>query len=109
MSEIPAGAIRFNSDSQKLEYWNEPAWFQVHTATPDLASAGDSTPGVRGTFMGGHNEPDPSSNFDIIDYVNIASTGNAVDFGNLQLLKMKQMHFLVLQEDFILVVIQHSM
>ena len=41
MSEIPAGAMRFNSDSQKLEYWNGSAWFQVHTATPNLASSGD--------------------------------------------------------------------
>ena len=56
--------------------------------------------------MGGHNEPE-SSTFDIIDYVNIASTGNAVDFGNCKFLKQKQMHFLVLQEDFTLVVIQH--
>ena len=48
MSEIPAGAMRFNSDSQKLEYWNDPAWFQVHTATPNLANAGDTTPGARG-------------------------------------------------------------
>ena len=50
MSEIPAGAMRFNSDSQKLEYWNGSAWFQVHTATPNLASAGDPTPGARGLF-----------------------------------------------------------
>ena len=89
MSEIPSGAMRFNSDSQKLEYWNGSAWFQVHTATPNLASAGDESVGVRGTFMGGHNEPDPSSTFDIIDYVNIASTGNAVDFGNLQAAKQE--------------------
>ena len=41
MSEIPSGAMRFNSDSQKLEYWNESVWFQVHTATPDLATTGD--------------------------------------------------------------------
>ena len=26
------------------------AWFQVHTATPDLASAGDRQPGARGLF-----------------------------------------------------------
>ena len=50
MSEIPAGAMRFNSDSQKLEYWNGSAWFQVHTATPNLATAGDPTPGARGIF-----------------------------------------------------------
>ena len=53
MSEIPAGAMRFNSDSQKLEYWNGSAWFQVHTATPNLANAGDPTPGPRGLIGGG--------------------------------------------------------
>ena len=53
MSEIPAGAMRFNSDSQKLEYWNGSAWFQVHTATPNLASAGDVTVGARGFWAGG--------------------------------------------------------
>ena len=82
MSEIPAGAMRFNSDSQKLEYWNGSAWFQVHTATPNLASAGDSTPGARGLFGGGATNP-TSNDVDTIDYINIASTGNAIDFGNL--------------------------
>ena len=80
MSEIPAGAMRFNSDSQKLEYWNGSAWFQVHTATPDLASAGDRQPGPRGIFGGGGEPPNGE---DVIDYVNISSTGNAIDFGNL--------------------------
>jgi hypothetical protein len=80
MSEIPAGAMRFNSDSQKLEYWNGSAWFQVHTATPNLATAGDSTPGARGLFGGGYDAP---ANRDVIDYINISSTGNAIDFGNL--------------------------
>ena len=80
MSEIPAGAMRFNSDSQKLEYWNGSAWFQVHTATPDLASAGDISVGARGIFGAGG---DPPNGEDVIDYVNISSTGNAIDFGNL--------------------------
>ena len=80
MSEIPSGAMRFNSDSQKLEYWNGSAWFQVHTATPDLATAGDPTPGPRGLFGGGYDAP---ANKDVIDYINISSTGNAIDFGNL--------------------------
>ena len=80
MSEIPAGAMRFNSDSQKLEYWNGSAWFQVHTATPDLGDAGDRQPGPRGIFGGGG---DPPNGEDVIDYVNISSTGNAIDFGNL--------------------------
>jgi len=79
-AEIPAGAMRFNSDSQKLEYWNGSAWFQVHTATPNLASAGDPTPGARGMFAGGY-QPDGYQND--IDYINIASTGNTQDFGTL--------------------------
>ena len=79
-AEIPSGAIRFNSDSQKLEYWNGSAWFQVHTATPDLATTGDAAPGPRGIFGGGGEPPDGE---DVIDYVNISSTGNAIDFGNL--------------------------
>ena len=84
MSEIPSGAMRFNSDSQKLEYWNGSAWFQVHTATPDLATAGDPTPGGRGLFGGGRQgSPSPGTLSDTIDYINIASTGDAIDFGNL--------------------------
>lgn len=80
-AEIPAGAMRFNSDSQKLEYWNGSAWFQVHTATPNLASAGDPTPGARGVFPGGRNGGPTMT--DDMDYINIASTGDALDFGDL--------------------------
>ena len=80
MSEIPTGAMRFNSDSQKLEYWNGSAWFQVHTATPDLASAGDVSVGARGILVGNNPHPaDGSGN--VIDYINISSLGNSVAFG----------------------------
>ena len=34
--EIPLGAMRFNSDSQKLEYWNGGAWFQINTEPSSL-------------------------------------------------------------------------
>ena len=88
-SEIPQGAIRFNTDSQRLEFYAQGEWWVMSTDTPNLGRSADSTPGVRGTFMGGHNEPDPSSTYDIIDYVNSASTGNAVDFGNLQASKQE--------------------
>ena len=84
MSEIPAGAMRFNSDSQKLEYWNGSAWFQVHTATPDLATAGDRQPGVRGLFTGGYANASASpKTTNKIHYVNIASLGDAQEFGTL--------------------------
>ncbi len=75
--EIPLGAMRFNSDSQKLEYFNGDIWVQVNTFNTDLNG------GTRGVFMGGSNEPDPSSTYDIIDYVTITTAANAVDFGNL--------------------------
>ena len=78
-AEIPAGAMRFNSDSQKLEYWNGSAWFQVHTATPNLASAGDRQPGARGVYGTGFS---PSAN-KTTEYINLASTGNGTSFGDL--------------------------
>jgi len=138
--QAPAGAIRFNTDSRKLEvYCGGPvgfgtttitgAWFQVDSFTPDIATGGtrglhaggflpaptsdstnvidhfnvDSTGNsttfgdltqkrygtagcssrVRGLFAGGRTDPSPTDRFDIIDYITIASTGNAIDFGNL--------------------------
>ena len=77
-AEIPAGAMRFNSDSQKLEYWNGSAWFQVHTATPNLASAGDREPGARAIIHMGFNP----ANKNTINALNMANGGTATDFGN---------------------------
>ena len=68
--EIPLGAMRFNSDSQKLEYFNGDAWFQIHTFSPDLDG------GVRGVMSGGL-----ASN--VIQYVTLSTAGNATDFGDL--------------------------
>ncbi len=93
---ITPGAIRFNTDSMKLEYFRigmeggatssyagigtlaAGEWVQITTDTPDI-----QTGGTRGVFMGGQNEPDPSSVYDIMDYVQIDTTGNAIDFGDL--------------------------
>ena len=74
-SEIPLGAMRFNSDSQKLEYWMGSAWFQIKTFSPNLDG------GVRGVFGGGYQ---PSQK-DVIDFVTISTAGNATDFGDLSL------------------------
>ena len=83
----PAGAIRFNTDTMKLEYYHcgpvglgtqaTGEWVQVTTDSPDVI-----TGGTRALFGGGYTYPSPVTNYDIIDYINIASTGNAVDFGN---------------------------
>jgi hypothetical protein len=78
-SEIPQGAIRFNTDSQKLEFYAQGEWWVMSTDTPNLGKAGDSTPGARGLFGSGAT-PTRVNN---IDYITITSTGNATDFGDL--------------------------
>ena len=79
MSEIPQGAIRFNTDSHKLEFYAQGEWWIMSTDTPNLGESSDSTPGARGCFAGG--SPGPATNR--IQYINFASTGDATDFGDL--------------------------
>ena len=74
-AEIPLGAIRFNSDSQKLEYWIGDVWMQVETFSPNLNG------GTRGLYVAGSNIPSaPATNF--IDMVTIPTAGDAVDFAD---------------------------
>ena len=77
--EIPLGAMRFNSDSQKLEYWMGSAWMQIKTFSPNLDG------GVRGFFMGGGDPAETNR----IDVVTIPTQGNATDFGNLTKARME--------------------
>jgi len=70
--EIPLGAIRFNSDSQKLEYWSGDAWFQIKTFSPNLDG------GARGVWSGG--DPSRTTN---MDYITIPTRGDTIDFGDL--------------------------
>jgi len=74
--EIPLGAMRFNSDSQKLEYFNGDVWMQVHTFSPDLNG------GARGLIGGGSSIPASSGALNI-DYITIPTAGNATAFGDL--------------------------
>ena len=62
-SEIPLGAMRFNSDSQKLEYWNGSAWFQIRTFSPNLDG------GVRGLWAGG----DQPTNINNINFLTVST------------------------------------
>ncbi len=74
---VPSGALRFNSDSGKLEYYNGEDWWQIDSFTPDSA-----TGGARGVFTGGVIVP-AYSMVNTIDYITISTTGNAIDFGDL--------------------------
>ena len=73
-SDIPLGAMRFNSDSNKLEYWNGRAWFQIKTFSPNLDG------GARGIIAGGGNYPAETNR---IQFITIPTQGNSTDFGDL--------------------------
>ena len=68
----PVGALRFNTDSAKLEYFNGNEYVNITTDSPE-----QNTGGALGVYMGG------SPGIDTIDEVQISTTGDAVDFGNL--------------------------
>jgi len=81
---VTPGAIRFNTDSMKLEYYRggpvgfgtlaTGEWVQLTTDSPDLM-----TGGTRGLRIAGYTAP---GNDVDIDYFNIATTGNAVKWGD---------------------------
>ena len=75
--DIPLGAVRFNSDSQKLEYWIGDAWMQIKTFSPNLDG------GARGIFAGGWRNTPSTARSNGIDFITISSTGDAIDFGDL--------------------------
>ena len=78
--EVPQGAIRLNTDSQKLEFFAQDRWYEMATDSPMLAESGlgDTGVGARGIFGTGTT---PGTN-DFIGFINIASNGNEQDFGN---------------------------
>ena len=69
--EVPQGAIRFNTDSQKMEFFAQDRWYEMATHTNIF----DGSSG-RGMFAGGDFN-------NIIDRITISTQGNAVDHGDL--------------------------
>ena len=72
--EVPQGAIRLNTDSQKLEFFAQDQWWEM--ATDSTAPLGG---GHRGLFAGGGTP----SYLNAIDYITISTAGNSTDFGDL--------------------------
>ena len=68
----PVGALRFNTDSAKLEYFDGNQYVNITTDSPE-----QNTGGTRGFAAGAY--PGPG---DQIDFITISTTGNATDFGN---------------------------
>ena len=91
--EVPQGAIRLNTDSQKLEFYAQDQWWEMATDIPNLGGGGspssaptgnsaDQVAGVRGLMGGGQSKP-AGAKCDNINYLNIASTGDTIDFGDM--------------------------
>ena len=76
---VPTGAIRYNTDSNKMECFDGTKWWQVSVSSPDLGNStnSDNHGGARGIYAGG------SPAIANIDYFNMASKGDAVAFGSL--------------------------
>ena len=69
----PAGSIRFNTDSSKLEIYNGDKWWDIDSTSPQ-----EQTGGTRGLFGSSNSE-----NTNVISYANLSTTGNTIDFGDM--------------------------
>jgi len=70
---VPQGAIRLNTDSQKLEFYAQDRWYEMATDVPTVDG------GERAVCAGGS----APALVDTIDFASIASGGNFADFGDL--------------------------
>ena len=69
--EIPTGAVRYNTDSSKMEVYIGDTWMEVAVSSPNLDG------GARGIVMGG------TGNASNIDFFTISTAGNSTAFGSL--------------------------
>ena len=75
--EIPTGAVRYNTDSNKMEVYIGSTWMEVATSSPNLDG------GTRGLFVGGWRNSPSTARSNGIDFITISTTGDATDFGDL--------------------------
>jgi len=69
-----AGAMRFNTDSSQMEIYDGNQWTGILATSPQ-----QHTGGTRGLLFGGEG----SNPRNTIQFVNVDSTGNAIDFGDM--------------------------
>ena len=72
LQPTPVGALRFNTDTSKLEYFDGNQFVNISTTSPEA-----ETGGTRGLFQLGYT----TSYVTDMDFANISTTGNAQDFG----------------------------
>ena len=68
------GAIRYNTDSNKMECYINNKWMIVSTSSPTIDG------GARGLYSG--RSPSPGAYVNTVDYITISTAGNAIDFGD---------------------------
>ena len=92
----PAGSIRFNTDSSKLEIYNGEQWWEIDATSPELQTGGTNqgigggsyggggtaSGGTRGFIAGGYANA-PVGAYQEISYYNINTTGNSIAFGDI--------------------------
>ena len=69
-----AGAMRFNTDSSQMEIYDGNQWTGILATSTEL-----QTGGTRGLIFGGEG----SNPRNTIQFVNVDSLGNAIDFGDM--------------------------
>ena len=79
---VPTGAIRYNTDSNKMECFDGTKWWQISVSSPDLGNStlSDNHGGTRGIWGGGNATPGPIHAD--IEYITISTQGNSIDFGS---------------------------
>ena len=70
----PAGSIRFNTDSAKMEIYNGEQWWEVDSTSPN-----EETGGTRGILYAGATS---GGRDNVIQFITVASNGNSEDFGD---------------------------
>ena len=74
LDTAPAGSIRFNTDSSKLEIYDGNEWWNIDSTSPE-----EQTGGTRALSCGGS----APSTTNTIEFANIDTTGDFADFGDL--------------------------
>ena len=74
LETAPAGSIRFNTDSAKMEIYNGEQWWNIDSTSPS-----EQTGGTRGILYAGATS---SGRDNVIQFIQVETTGNAVDFGD---------------------------
>ena len=73
-SKVPTGAVRYNTDSNKMEVYVGDTWMEVAVSSPNLDG------GARGLFMGISGTPAQENT---IQFITISTQGNSTNFGEL--------------------------